>query len=359
MMVKGILIAFSVIAALATLAPLLKKDDWWIRAFDFPRVQITIFTSMVSIALFFIFGKSGFWQYLFALILVACAGYQLKRIYPYTWLAKKQVMKNRQAAEDSKISILVANVLTPNRRASDLLKIIKTKSPDIVLTLESDTWWEQQLQPLEADYPYTVKKPLDNLYGMHLYSRLALVAPEVKFLVEEDIPSIHTSIKMRTGHHVRLYCLHPTPPSPTESETSTERDAELLMVAKHIKERSKSVIVAGDLNDVAWSRTTRLFQEISGLLDPRIGRGFFSTFHAKYPFMRWPLDHIFHSNDFTLISIERLPYFGSDHFPLFAAMNHQPEAESFQEEPEAQAADEKWAEEKIKKAAPDGGKLGE
>ncbi|MDX1709453.1 MAG: endonuclease, partial [Desulfobacterales bacterium] len=230
MVVKSILIALSIAAILATLAPFLKKDDWWIRAFDFPRVQICIFTVMLSTALFFIFADSGNWHYGFILILILCAGYQLVKIYPYTWLAKNQVIRNRQAAKASKVSILVANVLTPNRRAGDLLKIIKTKSPDMVLTLESDEWWEQQLKPLEADYPYRVKKPLNNLYGMHLFSRLKLVDPEVKYLIEDDIPSIHTAVLMRNGHQLRLYCLHPTPPSPTESETSTERDAELLMV---------------------------------------------------------------------------------------------------------------------------------
>lgn len=359
MVAKSILTALSIAAVLATIAPFLKKDEWWIRAFDFPRVQICIFTIILAIALFFIFGKSGGWHYLLILILIVCAGFQLIKIFPYTWFAKNQVIRIRQVTKASKISILVANVLTPNRRAGDLLKIIKTKSPDIVLTLESDEWWEQQLRPLEAGYPYRVKKPLDNLYGMHLYSRLELADSEVKYLVEEDIPSIHSSVMMRNGHQFRLYCLHPTPPSPTESETSTERDAELLMVARHIKQKQNSAIVAGDLNDVAWSRTTKLFQEISGLLDPRVGRGFFSTFHARYPFARWPLDHIFHSNDFTLVSIERLPYFGSDHFPLFAEINHQPRADVIQDKPEAQASDEEWAEEKIKKAAPDGNQLAE
>ena len=236
MAVKSIFAALCIAAILATAAPFLKKDDWWIRAFDFPRVQICVLTMMLAIALLFIFGDSGIWHYGLVLILILCAGYQWVKIYPYTWLAKKQVIRARPAARSSSVSVLVANVFTPNRRAADLLEIIQQKSPDMVLTLESDAWWEQKLRPLEADYPYRVKNPLDNLYGMHLYSRLELVNPEVKYLVEEDIPSIHTSVQMRNGHQLRLYCLHPTPPSPTESETSTERDAELLMVAKHISQ---------------------------------------------------------------------------------------------------------------------------
>ncbi|MGD9004186.1 MAG: hypothetical protein PVH94_07455, partial [Desulfobacterales bacterium] len=97
MVIKGIFTALGIAAILATIAPFLKKDDWWIRAFDFPRVQICIFTMILSIVLLFIFGKSGFWHYLFILILIVCAGYQLVKICPYSWLAKKQVIKNRQA----------------------------------------------------------------------------------------------------------------------------------------------------------------------------------------------------------------------------------------------------------------------
>lgn len=84
-------------------------------------------------------------------------------------------------------------------------------------------------------------------------------------------------------------------------------------------------IVAGDLNDVAWSRTTRLLQELSGLLDPRIERGPHSTFNANWPFLRWPLDHVVFEKSFQLRELKVVENIGSDHFPLFVALCHRPE----------------------------------
>ena len=83
-------------------------------------------------------------------------------------------------------------------------------------------------------------------------------------------------------------------------------------------------MVAGDLNDVAWSRTTRQFQEISGLLDPRIGRGLYPTFNADWPLLRWPLDHVFFEPPFRLVRFAVESHIGSDHFPFFVALCHLP-----------------------------------
>jgi endonuclease/exonuclease/phosphatase (EEP) superfamily protein YafD len=143
--------------------------------------------------------------------------------------------------------------------------------------------------------------------------------------------------------------VHPAPPSPTENEESTERDAELLVVAKSVAEVDGPVIVAGDLNDVGWSATTRLFRKISGLLDPRIGRGMFNTFHAHHWYLRWPLDHLFHSKHFTLSFMRRLPDCGSDHFPVLIELVYEPERGAAQEGLTADRKDEEIAAEKIAK----------
>ena len=200
---------------------------------------------------------------------------------------------------------------------------------------------------IEQDYPYRVAVPLENLYGMHLYSKLELKDVDVKFILSDEIPSIHCTVILASGQPVQLYCLHPKPPSPTEAKDSTLRDAELLIVGDQIKELDESCIVMGDLNDVAWSRTTRLFQRISGLLDPRVGRKYVNTFHADYKFLRWSLDHVFHSIDFALVKMERLPHIGSDHFPVYVVLQTGRIFEQVQQELEQTDADEQEAQQAI------------
>jgi endonuclease/exonuclease/phosphatase (EEP) superfamily protein YafD len=291
------------------------------------------------------------WGVAFVAALGACLLYQSYMMFPYTPFARKQVKQSRKAADGSSFSLLFVNVLMDNRNAARLCELIRGADPDIILTVEADEWWMEQLREFEETHAHVVRRPQPNTYGMLLYSRLELVNPEVRFIIQDDVPSIHARVKLRSGQEVELHCLHPRPPFPTEDTSSEPRDAELLVVGKEIKGKDIPTVVLGDLNDVAWSHTNYLFQDISGLLDPRIGRGFYNTFHARYPFVRFPLDHFFHSNHFRLIDFRRLPYFGSDHFPVLIALSHEPDAAQEQEELRADASEVEEAEEKIEQAA--------
>ena len=282
----------------------------------------------------------------FLLLLLLVIVVQAYKAWPYTPLGKKQVLNADSTADEKEmVSLLISNVLQTNTAYDLILEKVSQYHPDILITTETDSTWQKQLAALEKTYRHRVAVPQSNLYGMHLYSKLPLRQSVVRYLLEKDIPSIRTEVQLPTGSWITLFIVHPRPPVPTESNDSKERDAEIIMVGREASRLKGGVIVAGDFNDVAWSETTELFQEGSGYLDPRRGRGFYNTFHAKYPIFRWPLDHIFHSSHFRLAAIERAGSVNSDHFPVYIKLHYQPEEKALQ--PEVQA-DEKTEEKATK-----------
>lgn len=331
------------VLVVVTLLPLTRHQAWWVRGWDFPRLQLAVIAAGLAIGLGACVGDTPPWVTLAALAAAGCLLYHLAWIVRYTPLWRCEV---RQATPGgTRVRIMAANVLMTNRNTTALTALVRQHAPDILVTLETDSYWEEALDALQADYPYSVRCPQDNLYGMHLYSRLPLSDSETRFLVEDDKPSIHTLVNLPDDQCFRLHCLHPAPPSPTENEASTERDTELVAVGKSVADATTPVIVTGDLNDVAWSATTRLFRRVSGLLDPRVGRSMLNTFHADYWFIRWPLDHLFHSREFALVFLQRLGGFGSDHFALLSELALYPRAMAGQNPPPADEAADERAEE--------------
>ncbi|UFN51398.1 endonuclease/exonuclease/phosphatase family protein [Roseomonas sp. OT10] len=233
-----------------------------------------------------------------------------------------------------------------NREAPALLALARSQRPDVLVLLETDSWWDGQLAALDADFPHALKRPLENTYGLHVFSRLPMRDAALRRLVEEDVPSARMQVRLPGGHWVSFHALHPRPPVP--GQDSEPRDAELLLVGREMKAAPHPAVVAGDMNDVAWSSTTRLFQRISGTLDPRIGRGAYATFNAHWPLLRWPLDHVFATPEFTLAELRVLPAIGSDHFPILAELCYRPAAAARQAPAPATPGDQERASETIR-----------
>lgn len=304
---------FSSLILLSVIIPYFKNSHWTIRVFDYPRLQK--FTLVLIACLLFIFvDKNKLTVTLFAGLIVA-AVYLLWVIIPYTFIGKKMIDEVKLRPDEKPLDIMVYNVLQYNEEYQNLVELIKRRNPDVVFLLETNKKWMDSIKEATKDYEYKIEVPLENTYGLLFYSRLPVKNQEVNYLISTEIPSIIADIEYNK-QIIRLYGLHPTPPVPQENEESTERDAEILLIGKKAKEYQKASIVFGDLNDVAWSRTTRLFLKTSKMLDPRRGRGMFSTFHAKHWFLRWPLDHFFLSSQFRLVEMIREPNIGSDHFPI-------------------------------------------
>ena len=316
---------FGLFTVLLTLIPLVAKQYWWIKIFDFPHFQLTVLT-LVSLAAFFIrFDVKSKFDLLFVGVLLSCFVYQLVKIYPYTVLARHEVLPATSLKDNRMLGLYTANVYQDNKDSKKLLEEIKKYDSDILVLTETNSSWVNVMEEnTGSKYGYRVVVPLENTYGMLLFSKFPLYDTHVKYIVDDSIPSIHTKLLLPSKDTVQLFAIHPTPPLPQHNPKSTDRDAELMEIAQLSRSSKFSVIVTGDFNDVAWSGTTSLFQRTSGLLDMRKGRGFYNTYHAQYPIFRWPLDHIFTSGEFRHVTLESGNNIDSDHFPIYTKLSFEP-----------------------------------
>lgn len=330
---------------IAVLLPFIKSDYWVFKILEYPRYQKFIVCIILFAGLLWTNDYNDTFSIITLVLLGLCMLYLLYKILPYTTLGKKEMESIQHGDQSNQIKLFTANVFQDNRDYDKLLQQVKQTDPDVIFLLETDKGWEKAMDVIIKDYPHTLKEPLDNTYGLLFYSRLPVINGEVNYLVDEEIPSIEVMLKLKSGQHLKLWGLHPKPPVPQEDTKSTAKDKELMKVALKVEKEKVPVIVLGDLNDVAWSHVTELFRKTSGLLDPRRGRGFFSTFSANHWYMRFPLDYVFCSSHFGLVNMKRLSHNGSDHFPMFMQLEYHKVMKEMQEEPEADAEEKKEAKE--------------
>jgi endonuclease/exonuclease/phosphatase (EEP) superfamily protein YafD len=140
---------------------------------------------------------------------------------------------------------------------------------------------ELKLRELDNTFPYSIKYPLENTYGMILYSKLPLKNKKINFLADKDVPSFYASVRLPSGKSFDLYSIHPKPPK--AGINSYKWDAEVLITGKKIREHNRPALVAGDLNDVGWSRTTKRSRNIAGWVIP--GRAGVYLVHIMLKFL--------------------------------------------------------------------------
>jgi len=330
------LMALAVFAILISGLSAVESNEWWIRIWDFPRIQILVVMAVLAIALAALDWRKHAW--LLACLVVA-GGWQFYRIMPYTPLVSSEVAMTNAAKEDPEcFSFVSLNVLQTNRDYDRTLRLLRDINPDVLLLLETDGAWQTALEPVLADYPHRLDRPLDNTYGLLFASRLPMASGKIEDIAEPDTPSI--TAQLQTDRPFMLMGLHPRPPHP--GQDTDERDAEILIAARRAAKLDMPVIAIGDFNDVAWSNTSQTFKRIGGYLDPRIGRGTFATFPAHLPWLAWPLDHVFMTKEFMISDIKVLDDVGSDHRPVYARVCLAPVAASVRNDrPEAVSQDDR------------------
>ncbi len=306
--------ALAALILVVTVLPLLDTTVWWIRVMDFPRLQIAIAGAVVLAGALALSGPT---RVVIPVLMAIACGYHLWRISPYTIFAPVEMTLAPEGPHT--VRILSSNVLMENDRHDLLRAVIDRVDPDILLLMETDETWIAAMEPVLDRYSTILREPMDNHYGMLFATRLPVDDARIVRLTNSDTPSVFAALRAPDGTRFRFVGLHPRPPVPGQS--TEERDAQIHYAARFASRSGTPMVVTGDFNDVAWSDTSRTFKHVGRYLDPRIGRGFFASFDANRPYLRFPIDQLFVTADAAVVSIERQGHIGSDHFPMAATIS--------------------------------------
>lgn len=347
---------------LAAVLPFVSSGAWWIRLFDFPRMQFAMLLTFPAAAVGLHWWMRGYRsEHAWLLGIVGILGmWQLSHVLPYTNLWQPE-LADASAAEEPDLHILVANVKVENKQHSAVVDELREQDADLLLLIEIDEQWDTALEPITDHYPHVEKVIRDEGLGMMFLSKLPMREVEVRHLVEERRASIFAILDLPNGDSVHFVGVHPTPPglddkTGDQRRDSRVRDAELVLVAREVAEaQNEKWIVTGDFNDVAWSHTTRLFKRLSGLRDPRVGRKLLDTYDAEHPLIRFPIDHVFVSEGFTIHNLQRIRMPGSDHFAISLRTSVPAQARTT---PEADTEDKQEAEQMVENGKKDAAERG-
>ena len=311
---------------LITVLPLFPTGKWYVRWWDFPRLQIAVLLLVLAVIFLGVALRSGFQREYNVWLVLLTSGlvWQSSHIIQFSklWTPEVESISDDQTG----IKIVVSNLDYENKTPDSVADELAAEEADVLLLVEYHDGWVPRLSKLKEVYPYRHDEVRGEGLGMAIWSKLPFVSAETRHLISNRRASLWVQLDLGSGDPVNFVGVHPTPPGLLDSTGDTRRDsrvrdAELIMIAKEIATKNDEAwIVAGDFNDVAWSHTTRLFKRISGMKDPRIGRSFMGTYIAQNPVCRCPIDHVFLSEGFSIANLDRKLITGSDHFAMLATV---------------------------------------
>lgn len=239
--------------------------------------------------------------------------------------------KQEQYFSKNEIKIELINVLTSNYGYNAVLENIKEFKPNVVFLEEVNDEWLKNMKVLDKIYPYSIKHPRDDNFGVALYSNIPIKTKEIKYFGHFGIPVIDCTINLQ-NQKIKIIGIHTTPPS--NQEYFINRDEMLSELANFIKNNKMQTIVIGDLNMTMYSPSFKKFIKNSQLLNPRTKFGINPTWSPKsreingvtfdkfFKFAMIPIDQVLHTSNIKVNSFKTGKSIGSDHLPVLVSIEN-------------------------------------
>lgn len=213
------------------------------------------------------------------------------------------------------IKLLNSNVLISNGHYQELGELIQQQAPDMVTLEEIDADWVAKIAPYLRQYPYRVVVPMNNAFGIALYSKLPLQDNRVAYFGDvyknQHFPSIVAKVLVATNTFTILVT-HPLPPL----AGFAVRNSQLADIAAHRTVFGKDLLMVGDLNLSPWSPYFSRLLKQTGLRDSQLGFGVQPSWPSDKPLVKIPIDHVLVSDRFVILNRQLGPSIHSDHLPV-------------------------------------------
>lgn len=220
--------------------------------------------------------------------------------------------------EDAFHKLMVANYPYVNRQQNGCPNWVYSK---YTLGAMEELWMVEDEEPMFVEalerYDHKVVREKKNVAGMFVYTPMDSLYLIACHLTSNGYDTIRTEMGRDKGWLDGL-------PRYTAAITKAtdERCMEAGAIVKKaaaIRRNGSKVVVAGDMNDVAGSRTIEAMQKDDIFSNSwwEKGCGFGFTFHGLKP-AHFRLDHVFHTDNIKLNGIRVVEQEYSDHDPIVA-----------------------------------------
>ncbi|MCP4731930.1 MAG: hypothetical protein GY872_17825, partial [Roseibacillus sp.] len=258
----GTLLWLSVVTlAGATLLSLLGRLHWFFELFTHFPLQIASGLIIVILATLL------FRRWIPAAIGLLC-------LLPHLTALSHYYPSREFSTEPSDFRVLSFNVLTSNQSHDAVLSYLSECDADFIFLMEINPDWVEALSPLDSDYPYFVKFPRPDNFGMTLYSRHPFVSHEIRFIEGVQVPLVHAVIDLG-GHELEVIGCHPVPPM--GARQASARNDYLAGLTEITTTSTLPAVILGDFNATVWSPHLREFIKTTSLMDSGRKRGFQPT----------------------------------------------------------------------------------
>jgi endonuclease/exonuclease/phosphatase (EEP) superfamily protein YafD len=219
--------------------------------------------------------------------------------------------------EGTALRVMVANVLTSNKRYGDFVQYVEQEKPDVLVVMELDFTWQEQLKALTKVLPYKDEYPSDDNFGIAIYSRYNLEDQGIHYWADGPytVPSLGSYITVNQKK-ITLVATHPLPP--LKPDYFQYRNQHMVDMANFVKQQKNPTIVMGDLNMSMWSPYYRDFIRSTGMKNTRQGYGIQPSWPVDAPLLQIPIDHCLISKEISVRNNRIGKDIGSDHHPLIA-----------------------------------------